>query len=98
MYAHGRGVPQDEQATVRWYRKAAEQGHAKAQCNLGAMYVGGRGVTQDYVRAHMWFNIAGANGEKVGREKRSIVEKLMTPTHIAEAQKLAREWMQKHQR
>ena len=32
---------------VRWYRKAAEQGHARAQCNLGYCYANGQGVTKD---------------------------------------------------
>ena len=34
-YASGRGVPQDDAEAVTWYRKAAEQGHADAQNNLG---------------------------------------------------------------
>ena len=29
------GVPEDDAEAVRWYRKAAEQGHAGAQYNLG---------------------------------------------------------------
>ena len=37
-YATGRGVPQDDAETVRWYRLAAEQGNASAQANLGFMY------------------------------------------------------------
>jgi TPR repeat protein len=31
MYATGQGVPQDHVEAVKWYRKAAEQGYAKAQ-------------------------------------------------------------------
>src|SRR5256885_17240338 len=34
MYANGRGVDQDDQEAVRWYRKAAEQGYAQAQLQL----------------------------------------------------------------
>jgi len=30
-------VKQDAAEAVRWYRKAAEQGHAGGQCNLGFM-------------------------------------------------------------
>lgn len=37
----GRGVPQDYGEAMKWYRKAAEQGHAKAQNNLGDCYVYG---------------------------------------------------------
>ena len=32
------GVPEDKAEAVRWYRLAAEQGHASAQYNLGVMY------------------------------------------------------------
>jgi TPR repeat protein len=28
-------VPKDQAEAARWYRKAAEQGHAEAQNNLG---------------------------------------------------------------
>ena len=42
---------------MKWYRLAADQGHAKAQNNLGSIYVKGQGVPQDYVLAHMWFNL-----------------------------------------
>ena len=34
-YANGEGVLKDESETVRWYRLAAEQGHAGAQNALG---------------------------------------------------------------
>jgi TPR repeat protein len=30
MYQKGRGVPKDEVEAVKWYRKAADQGEAKA--------------------------------------------------------------------
>jgi TPR repeat protein len=46
MYANGYGVPQDDQAAVKWYRLAAEQGDAFAQYNLGVMYDNGQGVLQ----------------------------------------------------
>ena len=31
MYADGRGVPEDDAEAVRWFRLAADQGHAYAQ-------------------------------------------------------------------
>jgi hypothetical protein len=43
MYNNGRGVPKDEAQAVVWYRKAAEQGYAAAQNNLGVMYSAGLG-------------------------------------------------------
>ena len=32
MYDKGQGVPEDDKAAVKWYRLAAEQGDANAQC------------------------------------------------------------------
>jgi uncharacterized protein len=34
MYTNGQGVPQDYVEAVKWYRLAAEQGHAVAQGSL----------------------------------------------------------------
>lgn len=31
MYENGRGVPQDEEQAIYWYRKAVEQGDGRAQ-------------------------------------------------------------------
>ncbi len=95
MYAKGQGVPQDYKEAVKWYRRAAEQGDATAQNNLGGMYFDGKGVSPDYVQAHMWFNLAAAAGNDEAVKKRDMVTKQMTPTQISEAQKLARDWMQK---
>ena len=98
MYENGEGVDQDFKEAVKWYRKAAEQGHAEAQLYLGTMYEDGNGVTKDYVQAHKWFNTAAANGDKEGAKKRDVVETRMTSADITKAQKLAREWMKKHQK
>ena len=46
--------------------------------------------------AHMYFNLAGAGGHKRAIKNRGIVEKKMTPSQVAEAQKLAKEWIKKH--
>jgi hypothetical protein len=49
MFAQGRGVAQSDVEAARWYRKAADQGHAQAQNNLGTMFEQGRGVAQSDV-------------------------------------------------
>jgi uncharacterized protein len=95
MLRAGSGVLQDYKEAVKWFRRAAEQGDTLAQTSLGAMHFDGNGVQQDYVQAHMWSNIAGAGGNKEGAKIRAIVEKIMTPAQVAEAQKLARECMEK---
>ena len=45
------------------YRKAAEQGLANAQFNLGVMYHKGRGVPQSYEEAAKWFRKAAEQGD-----------------------------------
>ena len=91
-------TPQDNAEAVKWYRKAADQGYADAQFNLGFMYKEGLGVQQDYVQAHMWFSLAATTGDRGAAESRDNVANLMTPPQIAEAQKLAREWKPKPER
>ena len=69
-YYYGRGVAQDYREAVRWYRMAAEQGHAYAQFGtLGLMYyIGkdvyvGKGTTEDNREAYIWFFIVKASGD-----------------------------------
>jgi len=100
MYVLGWGVPQDYQEAMKWARKAAEQGLARAQINLGTMYGIGQGVPQDPIQAHKWFDLAasGAKDDKTRKlavKNRNIAEMKMTPSQIAEARKLAREWKPK---
>ncbi|WP_406569303.1 tetratricopeptide repeat protein, partial [Aeromonas veronii] len=47
---------------MAWYRKAAEQGDAMAQFNLGAMYEQGKGVAQDDKQAVAWYRKAAEQG------------------------------------
>jgi len=100
MYENGRGVPQNYKQAAIWYRKAADQGHADAQSNLGLMYANGHGVPQDYVEVDKWFSIAAlsATDESVRHpavKSREIAETKMTAAEIKEAQKRAAEWKAK---
>ena len=100
VYAAGRGVSQDAAEAVTWFRRAAEQGHAGAQLNLGLMYAAGRGVPQDNVEAHMWLNLAASRSSGEQRElavpRRDAVAERMTPADLSEAQLRAREWHAEH--
>jgi len=56
-------VPQEGgQAVQWWHNKAAEQGNAYAQYNLGLLYEKGTGVEQDYRQAAQWFRKAMEQG------------------------------------
>ena len=43
-------------------KKAAEQGDAAAQFNLGQIYYSGEEVAQDYAEAMRWYRLAGDQG------------------------------------
>ena len=57
-------VEQDLEKAAYWTRKAAEQGHARAQNNLGDYYENGEGVEQSYVQAFYWYEKAAKQGDK----------------------------------
>jgi len=99
MFTKGEGVPQHDAEAVKWYRMVAEQGIWEAQYNLGLLYFHGEGVPQDYAVAHKWANLAasrsqGEDLEKFAKTRVALAER-MTPSQIAEAQRLAREWKAK---
>jgi hypothetical protein len=92
MSERGEGLPQDYQEALRWCGLAAEQGHGRAMFILGRLYHTAHGVPPDFVRAHMWYNLATAHGYDEGKKWRDRIADEMSPSQVAEAQKLAREW------
>ena len=60
-----KGVVQDDVTAVKWFTKAAQQGNASAQFNLGLMYANGEGVVQDDVTAVKWYTKAAQQGVPV---------------------------------
>ena len=62
-YYYGRnGFKQNYSKAVYWFRKAAAQRNAFAQCNLGYAYWFGRGVKQNYYKAVYWYKKAATQG------------------------------------
>ena len=47
---------------AKWYRKAANKGHALAQMNLGAMCLKGKGIKKNYAEAARWYRKAADQG------------------------------------
>jgi len=89
MYELGNGVPENDAEAVKWYRKAADQGHAKAQSNLGVMYFNGDGVPENHVRAYVWLSMAKTQGYESAKKGVETVKNLMTKQQTADAQALA---------
>lgn len=61
-YREGYGTAVDHVEAVKWVRKAAEQGFARAQYDLGLMYEFGRGVERSYEKAVEWVLKAAEQG------------------------------------
>ena len=88
MHGWHKDVDKDKREAMRWLRKAAEQGDAEAQTNLGDACWKGEGVDNDLREAvHWWrkaavqgytkaqYNLAGAylDGRGVDKDKREAV-------------------------
>ena len=58
----------DYATALRLLRPLADQGNARAQNNLGAMYDAGRGVPQDYAAAVSWYRKAAEQGYGLGQQ------------------------------
>ena len=70
-------------------RKAAEQGYAPAQLDLGYLYEQGKGVAMDYVSAYTWYKAASAGGEHRAKAQMKNLSPLMTPEQVKRAQEAA---------
>lgn len=58
--------------------------------------VGGDDQTFDLITAHKWFNLAAMMGNIEARTYRAELSREMTPEEVAEAQRLAREYLSTH--
>ena len=61
-YANGEGRTQDFAKAAELYRKAAEQGNAKAQNNLAWLYIEGKGMAKDAAEGLKWLRKAAEQG------------------------------------
>ena len=75
------------------YRKAAEQGDASAQVNLGNCYYSGDGVPQDYAEAVKWYRKAAEQGYAEAQYNLGVCYDFGTGTEQDEAE--AVKWYRK---
>lgn len=80
--------------TVEDFEGEAKAGKPHALYQLGLCYSTGQGVQMDLVRAHKYFNLAAMKGVAEARLWRAELAQQMTTNDIAEAQRLARLWLQ----
>jgi TPR repeat protein len=87
MYYTGRGVPRDYVKAAKWTRRAAEQGYALAETDLGYLYEQGKSVPLDY--ACTWYSVGASRGDDRGIARLKSLSNLMRPRDIADAKRLA---------
>ena len=64
LYATGWWTgPKDPVEGARWYRRAAERGHAEAQYNLGFMILEGEGTEKNVDEGLYWLHLSAEQGE-----------------------------------
>lgn len=78
---------------LRWMNRVAEKGNSNAQANLGLIYEKGK---NDLVSAYMWYSIAAARGNEEARNRLQQVNARMNGAQIAQAQRLATGWWNRH--
>jgi uncharacterized protein len=62
-YDLGMHVQADGKESIRWITKAANQGYAPAEYELGKIYLYGRGIEADYAQALLWERKAAEQGD-----------------------------------
>ncbi len=98
LYAKGRGVPQDVNHAGHWYNGANVKGLAgDAQQAIAYLYLNGSPVPQSSVYAYFWLTLSlNSKSEGVRRgvddATLNIIKEQLTPSQLAEAQRLVDEW------
>jgi formylglycine-generating enzyme required for sulfatase activity/TPR repeat protein len=90
---YARRYAKSYETAIKWYRKAADQGHFRALLRLAKLHVSGTGVPTDSVKAYYFLSLAilvsGKSGwyAKDALAKRNELKKRMTPAQISEAER-----------
>ena len=86
MHANGGGAQREnKRAAAKYYRLAAEQGHAQAQLNLGLAYAKGEGVQQDWLEAVKWVRLATEQmHSQICSEAQSALDRVADQIQVAD--------------
>jgi putative methionine-R-sulfoxide reductase with GAF domain len=95
-YATGEDVPQDYSAALRWFLKAAEQGHVGAQDTLGAYYYLGRGAQKNLTRSYFWSVLARAAGKSASKDRVAFMSSQLTRAQAVAIQREANTFLKQH--
>jgi TPR repeat protein len=91
MYRQNRGMPFERQAAHLWLREAAQEGDAVAQYFLAEASMNGKYQPPDLVKAYMWLILSARQSFPPATHQQDLLATQLSPSQIAEAQRLARE-------
>jgi TPR repeat protein len=86
-------LPQNFDAAFECFRKAAAQGNARGEWNLGGMYDYGRGAPKDPNKAILWYKKAAAQGN--ADAELSLGTKYESGEGVTQDNQTALEWYRK---
>jgi TPR repeat protein len=88
MLENAKGVDMDAALAEQWYRKAAKQGHTKAQSNLGRI-LGPEVVDRERrLESLTWLLVASRKGEITAQRMLEEVREGVRPEDMATAEQL----------
>ena len=82
---------------MKWFRRAAEQGYAKAQSHLATRYVRGLGVETNLIEAFKWASLAARQGHQRAQENVMALIQQMTPDERLDAKRRIAEFQPKQE-
>ena len=92
-YAFDAYTKESFEEAYQGFKELSEAGSSVSQYFLGVMFLRGCGALQDFVQAHVWFNIAASKGHAKARTHLEKLTLKMSPEQVAEAQRIARDWV-----
>lgn len=75
-----------------WFRRAADQGHALAQRDVGMFYELGRGVEQDLREAFFWYSLASQHDSGRAGLRRDALASRLSPAEQDAVMERVRTW------
>ncbi|MBZ5667086.1 MAG: TonB family protein [Acidobacteriia bacterium] len=86
-FFEGRDIPKDEGQGAALLERAARDGVAQAQFQMGTRTYGDGNSADNYVAAYVWYALAQRGGVESSDKMVSELEARMTPDQLAEARK-----------
>jgi TPR repeat protein len=82
----------DPAAALKWFLRAADQGHGLAQRDLGLLYEAGWGVEQSLQEAYFWYSLAALHDSGRAALRRDALATGMSQEQRDTAERRLRSW------